>query len=365
MRRALAADGGTLAANTRVLVRLPAWLGDCVMAEPVVRALLAQNSAVTLTGSARIAEGLGWRNTLHAHFVALERSADPTVADWRGHDVALLLDGSWRSAWAAMRAGIPERIGFASAGRSMLLTQALTPALERGELPLGIGRARWRPRRLPRPFGSACIELASLAGLEVVDRVPRVIPNPEVVARVAARFARHGITPMTKCVLVHAGSRPNSAKAVPIDTWIAVIHELRSRGAPPIVIVCASGEEEHARAVAARSSGVVLLDDPPLDIAETIAAHEFARVALTADGGSRHLATAAHAVPLVVIHGPTDPRHTADHCSDVRVVRVDVTCGPCHEELCRIKLDAHHQCMRRIDPAHVADLAFELMTASA
>jgi heptosyltransferase-2 len=298
-------------------------------------------------------------------FVALERGADPNVAEWRGHDVALLLDGSWRGAWAAFRAGIPERIGFASGGRSMLLTQELTPALERGSAPLGIGCAGGGMRRLPRPFGNACIELAGLVGLDVADREPRVVPNPAAIERVAARFARHGISAAKPCVLVHAGARPNSAKAVPIDTWIAIVQALRSRGSPPIVLVCAPGEEEHARAVALRSSGVVLLDDPSLGIAETIAAHAFARVALTADGGSRHLATAAHHVPLVVLHGPTDPRHTADHASVVRIVRIDVECGPCHQDLCRIEIDRRHQCMRLIEPNRVAELAFELMSASA
>jgi heptosyltransferase-2 len=358
MRRALTT-------GDRVLVRLPAWLGDCVMAEPVVRALVATKQHVTLVGSARIVEGLEWHRPPNVRCVALERGAQPNVAEWRGHDVALLLDGSWRGAWAALRAGIPERIGFASGGRSALLTQELTPALERGGAPLGIGRVGSGRRRLPRPFGSACVELAALAGLSVADREPRVVSSPAVIERVARRFAHHGISAANPCLLVHAGARPDSAKGVPIDTWIAIVNQLRARGSPPIVLVCAPGEEQHARAVAAGVKGVVLLDDPPLDLAETIAAHAFARVALTADGGSRHLATAAHRVPLVVLHGPTDPRHTADHVSEVRVVRVDVECGPCHEEVCPIKSERNHQCLRRIDPARVADLAFELMTASA
>jgi heptosyltransferase-2 len=164
---------------------------------------------------------------------------------------------------------------------------------------------------------------------------------------------------------VHAGARPDSAKGVPVDTWVAILRELRARSAPPIVLVCAPAEEAHARAVAERATGTVLLDDPPLGIAETIAAHAFARIALTADGGSRHLATAAYDVPLVVLHGPTDPRHTAEHRSLVRTVRVEVACGPCHAELCGIKSDEHLQCQRRIDPQRVADAAFDLLDPSA
>ncbi|MDZ4774873.1 MAG: glycosyltransferase family 9 protein [Planctomycetota bacterium] len=348
-----------LASNRRVIVRLPAWLGDCVMVEPVVRALLATHARVTLVGSKRFADLFV---TSHARYVALERGGDPRVEDWRGHDVALLLDGSWRGAWAAVRAGIPERIGFASGARSVLLTTALTPALERGANPLGVGRVGSGARRLPRPFGSACVELAALAGLVVIDREPRITVSAEIAAHVADRLSLHGISAANTAVFVHAGARPDSAKGAPIEMLIAIVHALVARGSPPIVLVCAPGEEAHARSVATRCPGVVLLTDPALDIVETIAAHGFARVALVTDGGSRHLATAAHRVPLVVLHGPTDPRHTADHRSSVRIVRVDVECGPCHEELCRLELDEYHQCMRRIDPARVADVAFELMS---
>ncbi len=351
-----------LALDRRVLVRLPAWLGDCVMAEPLVRALLSTKSAVTLVGSARIAEGLGWSNARNVLFVALERGESPHAFDWRGHDVALLLDGSWRGAWAAVRAGIPERIGFATGSRSSLLTLALTPALERGGVPLGIGRAGGGLRRLPRPFTSACIELAALAGLEVRDRAPRIDPSLAVIERVAARFARSGVSELERCVLVHAGGRANSSKAVPPATWIAILRQVRERSRVPIVLACARGEELPARAVAAGVPGSVLLDDPPLGIAETAAAHRFAAVALAADGGSAHLAKAASSVPLIVIHGPTDPRHVADHRPGVFTARVEVECGPCHDEHCRIATDARDQCMRRLDTLSLAARTVELLS---
>ncbi|MBL8859677.1 MAG: glycosyltransferase family 9 protein [Planctomycetes bacterium] len=361
MRRALAVPG-------RLLVRLPAWLGDCVMAEPLVRACAERATAahpLTLVGSARIGEALGWRAWPHVNFLALERGQSARVRDWRGHDTALLLDGSWRSAFVAWRAGIGERIGFASGGRALLLTSALTPALERGAtVPANGVSAAW-PRRLPRPFASSVIELATLVGLDVRARVPRIVSADEVTQRVSARFAAHGITPESPCVLIHAGARANSAKGVPPDLWAAIARGLRERGAPKIVLVCAPGEEAAARAVKQLVPEAVLFDDPPLAIDETVAAHALAAFALAPDGGSRHLAQAAGATPLVVVCGPTDPRHTADHGPRVRIVRTRVECGPCHLETCPISGADAHACMMRIDPTRVVDAAFELWCAPA
>lgn len=358
MRRAL--DPGA-----RVLVRLPAWLGDCVMVEPVIRALLARELALTLVGSSRFAEAFGWTVAPGVRFVDLARQARPRVADFRDHDVALLFDGSWRGALAAARAGIPERVGWATGGRELVLTQGVTPALERGRVPLGLGRAQTGARRLPRPFTSACVELAALVGLEVRDREPRITPPEHVVLRVAERLARHGVDARRPCVLVHAGARPESAKAVPIAIWSAILQRVRSRWNGTIVLACAPGEEAPARALAEALSGLVLLDAPALDLPETAALHRFAALVLAPDGGSVHLARASTRVPTVVLYGPTDPRHTAEHVGATTVERVEVPCGPCHDEHCPLPCLQRHQCLSRLDPARVADHTIELLERGA
>src|SRR5689334_17929106 len=49
------------------------------------------------------------------------------IAELRAHkfDTALLLQNAFHAAWLAWRAGIPERIGYARDGRSILLTRAV------------------------------------------------------------------------------------------------------------------------------------------------------------------------------------------------------------------------------------------------
>src|SRR5215469_774999 len=52
------------------------------------------------------------------------RGRETLVSELRGQkfDVALLLQNAFDAAWLAWRAGIPQRIGYARDGRSLLLT---------------------------------------------------------------------------------------------------------------------------------------------------------------------------------------------------------------------------------------------------
>ena len=74
---------------------------------------------------------------------------------------------------------------------------------------------------------------------------------------------------------------------------------------------------------------------------------------LTADSGPRHLAVGLER-PLVVVAGPTDPRHTADHLERTALLRVRVPCGPCHRERCPLAGAEHHACMARVAPRGAA-----------
>ena len=349
----------------RVLVRLPSWLGDCVMCEPVVRALYERHARVgnadrlTLVAPRRLLSLFDGRFA-GARRVASERGRPEDVEAWRSHDVALLLNGSWKSAFTAFRAGIPERIGIARGGRGLLLTTGIVPALERGGVPLGAGLRGRFPRAIPRPFGSVCVELAALCGIEVRDRTPQLVAAPEAIEGARARLARHGVDVARGFVLAHAGSRADSAKAFPAARWRAVFEAFARESDLALVVVCAPGEEANARDAARGASRTVLFDDPAPELGEVIALTALSRLVLTADSGPRHLARAL-GVPCVVACGPTDPRHTADHDATTRVVRVDVACGPCHREVCPLAGSERHACMTRIDAALVVRNALDLL----
>lgn len=353
-----------LSGRERVLVRAPSWLGDFVAAEPAIRALVLHQGT---RGSVSIAAPARLLGLLDGRFPDLRRlpiapDRPEAGAPWRAHDVALLLNGSFASAWHAWRSRIGVRAGFARGGRSALLSHAYVPALERGATPLGIGRAGGGARFLPRPFGAACAELLGWMGVAVRDRAPRILVTDRARASAAARLAAAGLGRGEPFVLANAGARPGSAKGIPPGTFAAALDVLAREQRLPVVIACAPGEEAAARETAARVvlTRAILLADPPSDLAELAALSAAATLAIGPDNGARHVAQAL-GTPCIALCGPTDPRHTAEHPGTTRLLSVLVPCGPCHLEACPLAGDLRHACMHRIEPARVAAAAAELL----
>jgi len=288
------------------------------------------------------------------------READPEP--WRQREVAILLDGSWRSALGAFRAGVPVRAGFADGGRAPLLTHPYWPARERGGVPLGLGRRGRPPRRLPRPFRASCAELVGSLGVALREPRPRLLVQERARSEVEARLESCGLAPGEPFVLANAGSRPGSAKGFPPDRFAAALDALARLSALPVVLACAPGEEASARETAARcrDAQVFLVDDPPAGLAALAALSSLARVAIGPDNGARHLAEALGTACLVLV-GPTDPRHCGESPATTRILRFEVPCGPCHREICRLRGEDANACMRRIDPERIAEAAAELL----
>jgi len=343
----------------RVLVRVPSWLGDLVQAEPAVRALYERaGERLSIAGPAHLLGVLDGRFEL-ARRIPHEGRGGERASAWRGHATAVLFTGSWRSAWTAWRATIARRIGWARDGRAPLLTQSAAPARERGGVPLGLGvRGRW-PRPLPRPFVADCVDLVQLAGVAVRDPRPRLAAQPAAARTLAARLEAAGLE---RFALLNVGGRRGSAKSWSTDSWAQVARGVRARLGLRSLLVAGPGEEERVAAVAALAAGAepVAAADPVLDLAGLVAACARATLVVTADSGPRHVASAAGA-PVVVVCGPTDPRHTAAPLDDVRLVREPVACGPCHLERCPLVGAAEHACMRRVAPERVVAAAAELM----
>ena len=118
----------------RVLVVMPSWVGDTVMATPVLRALRrvrpgAQIIAVMRPGLDEILAGTPWiDDTVVAEtkaFTAPARIARRVRAVAPGLGACMLLPNSLRSGLLGRLTGARRRIGYARSGRGLLLTHAL------------------------------------------------------------------------------------------------------------------------------------------------------------------------------------------------------------------------------------------------
>ena len=93
----------------RMVVRMPNWLGDAVMALPALAALRTAypDAFIAAAAAASVAPIFEERTAFAPQQIAVvDRSSEPTVLRSGGFDVDLLLTNSFRTAWAARRAAM-------------------------------------------------------------------------------------------------------------------------------------------------------------------------------------------------------------------------------------------------------------------
>jgi lipopolysaccharide heptosyltransferase II len=320
-----------------LIVRLPNWLGDTVMAVPAVRALRAAlpGSRILVAGPwASILVGQGLTDVVvdYPRTWPGRLSTADAVREFHG-TVAVVLPNSVEAAAMARYWGAGRRIGFATDGRSWLLTDRIP---------------------LPTPRRHQIDEYLLLVehlGAPVVTREPRLVPPPpdaEMRAEVRALLREVGGRPRGAALVVgiHLGAAYGPAKLWPAARVIELCAALVQAGAVPLLL---GGEDSVSVAtdiVAATAAASLAGRDRRALLPAVLTEID---VLVGGDTGVMHLA-AALGTPAVTLFGPTDPALTAPR-GPVEIVRHPVPCSPCFYRACPIE----HPCLYGIDARTVIE----------
>jgi heptosyltransferase-2 len=328
--------------NLSRVVVAPNWLGDCVMALPVLRAIRRARPQEGLT----VLAGRGAATLFRAEGSAdavLERAG--IFGDARGLRAgrfaeAWLLPNSFRSALAPRLAGIPERIGYDTDRRKPLLTHAPPPPL--------------RTEHQLRDYDA----LLRSRGIEPDFEPPRLPVTARALDRAASALEAAGIDRDEPLAILAPGAAFGWTKRWPPERYGALADLMAARGLAPAVVI-GPGEEALGETVAAagRSRRPVLGAD--LDPLELAALFSCARVVVSNDSGPMHLA-AAVGVPVAAFFGPTDPGRTAPSGSPSKILDRYVFCSPCFLKECPFG----HECMKEISPEDALCAVEELLAQS-
>lgn len=271
--------------RTRVWVRMPNWLGDVVMAAPLLRTLRASrpDAEITLLAKPAFAPLLaewGLADAVHAlpqqgpgylaHFAAL-----------RAHypDAWILFTNSLRGDLEARVAGCPQRFGIRRPGRRRpLLSDAYA-------VPPGYDEAHHHQIELWESF----LRHFGLEG--AVDLAPLAPPRP-------ASDGPIGLI---------AGSENTPAKRWPVAHWRRLIESLPSER---FVLFGTAGDRPITAQVAAGFDPARVEDRAGKTALGAFAAGlSQCRLLVSNDTGGMHLANAV-GVPVVGLFGPTNPVRT-------------------------------------------------------
>jgi len=265
----------------------------------------------------------------------------------QGFDLAVLFQNAFEAAFLTFLAGVPRRYGYATDGRSLLLSDPVA-APDRRTLVHQV-RYYW--------------DLLKPLGLTGDPSAPELVVFPEEEQAMARRFAQGGLTASDIVVGINPGSTYGGAKrwlperfAEVTERLCCTIRESREQQVS-VVIFGAKGEERLGQEIAARLSSRSLVLSGATTIRELMAAVKRCAVLLTNDTGPMHIASAFQ-VPVVAIFGPTDWRTTSPFGSAHAIVRQPVDCAPCLLRECPID----HRCMTRVSVEQVYEAATKQLT---
>jgi heptosyltransferase II len=328
-----------------LLVRAPNWMGDTVMATPVLRVLRRSFPDARITVLARKPYDAFWTGFPGVDAV---RSLDPARRGffglWRlsralsrdGYDAGLLLTESFSSAFLFYMAGIPHRLGVAAQCRSFLLSR-----------PLRLHEAR------RRHWTVEALDLLRRGwGLDAFrDPVRYECPlTPEGTAE-ADKLLKATGNMRGPWVAFACGATYGPAKRWPWGNWVAlrdrILHSTNTR----IALV---GGREEAKDFEALLQGLpsglprVVSFAGKTSVNGLSALLARCRAAVANDSGPMHVA-AGVGIPVLALFGSTSPAWTRPLGTGHKVLYRRAPCSPCFLKECPIDL----RCLTALEPHEV------------
>ncbi len=334
-----------------LLVRAVNWLGDAVLTTPALGALRAAcpQARITVAAKPLVAELLLHHPDIdeivvydkdgrHAGALGMFRMAGEVRR--RGFDSALLLQNAIDAALLAFLAGIPERMGYATDARRVLLTR---PVAVTEEI-LSLHHAEYYLR------------LLSLLGAPRPER-PRLAlrVTEDEIASMRSRLAALGVPEGRKVVGINPGATFGSAKRWFPDRFAKVADTLSEEWDMSVVLMGSVPEMPLSAEIEAAMGRKPVNLAGRTTVRELMALLACCSFLVTNDSGPMHIG-AAFGVPIAAIFGPTDWEKTSPWTEHARVIQADVDCSPCRLREC----DRGHECMLEVTAEMVVTAAKEL-----
>ena len=334
-----------------IVVRMPNWLGDFVMATPILADLrhhwpeakitaMCQGSLSTVIQS----------DTNINHLLSFKRpkswlsatSYNDIVLPLKNgeFDLGILTTNSFSSAYWFWRGSIQNRVGFATHGRSLLLNHPVPFPLEKENQHLVITY-----KKLLEPLG-----------IPISKTPPRLYVTQEEKEAVKNKLASMNVIASDILIGINPGAAYGSAKCWLPDRFKQLSQQLLARpnlkliyfgdqaGSPLVKDICMGLPTNRVINLAGQTS-----------LRELIAFIQACHLFLTNDSGPMHVASAL-GIPLVALFGSTSDVATSPYAGG-KVIHKHVPCSPCYRRECPIDF----RCMTRIEVSEVYDELIKLL----
>lgn len=321
-----------------IIIRMPNWLGDVVMATPVLQDVRKKWPDATITAMAQSNVASVLKNDPNINEVYSYKRPNGWIAHqehWdiisnlrRGqYDLGILLTNSLSSAWWFWQGNVKNRVGYAGNLRSFLLTKAVPFPANKETQHLVITY-----KMLLEPLGISLSK--SEPTLYITQEEKDAAKN--LLASLGAFIGKNIIVGM------NPGAAFGSAKCWLPERFKEVTEQLLQN---PNVVVVYFGDPAGASLV-----NEICKDLPErvinlagkTSLREVLALINSCSIFLTNDSGPMHIA-AALKIPLLALFGSTSDVRTGPYGIG-KVIHKHVECSPCYKRVCPIDF----RCMKRI-----------------
>ena len=322
----------------RTLIISPNWIGDAVMAQPLLHQLKQQHPERAIDVLAPPSVAPVWRAMAevdsvletpfrHGALQLKERWAFGRQLRARGYGDAYVLPNTLKYALLPWFAGIPRRVGY------------------KGEMRYGLLNVMHHDEAPARPMVAFYAALAQQpsAPLAVAPR-PRLSAGTEQIAAVCAKV---GIA-LDRPLLVFApGAEFGAAKRWPAAHFAQLANAMFKMDPLAQVALLGSPKDRQAcdEVVAGSGAGAAMFNlAGATRLGEAIALIARADAVVANDSGLLHIASALNR-PVVALYGPTDPDHAPPFSDVAQSISLRLACAPCRQRECPL---GHHDCMNKM-----------------
>jgi heptosyltransferase-2 len=327
----------------RILIVAPSWVGDAILAEPLVAVLREpfEVPAIDVLAppwcAAAFARMRGVDRVIespfrHGELGLARRRVLARELRARSYTHAFVLPNSFKSALVPWLARIPRRIGYAGEARRALLTDARR--LDRRALP-----------RLVDRFVALAVPMGRL-----IPTPPAPVLVPDL-ANAGAAARALGLSTRRPIAILCPGAEYGPAKRWPAEHFIALARRFLAEGFA-VWLMGSPNDQPAAQPIAAALADVRDLSGRT-DLGTAIDLLARASVVVSNDSGLMH-AAAAVGRPLIALFGSSSPDYTPPLSPLAQVARIEIACSPCFQRECPL---GHFKCMRELLPDDVHRLA--------
>jgi heptosyltransferase-2 len=329
----------------RILVISPNWIGDAVMAQPLLQLLRAAHPDAVIDVLAPPAVSPVWRQApevaevletpfRHGALQLKQRWRYARLLKQRGYAAAYILPNTIKYALIPWLAGIKRRVGYKGESRHGLIN-----LMHHDETP-------------PRPMVAFYAALATAPVVTQGVAARAALPRPKLVvseAQIAAVCQRTGIAAERPLVAFAPGAEFGGAKRWPARHFAGLAQAILARDPSTQIALLGSPKDKEACAEVGadmpEGSAVFNLAGAT-SLAEAIALIARASAMVANDSGLLHIASALNR-PVVALYGPTDPDHAPPFSDMAASISLRLDCSPCKQRECPL---GHQDCMVKMTP---------------